>query len=399
MESLIRAITLAGIGSLLTLTACNPLTEAPEPGETFTEPLPGLSDAQKRAFLAGDEAFERAFTVSEGLGPVFNEMACEGCHPADGRGSIDNVVFKFSLDGDPRLEDGGPVFHQHAIPGATPETLPEGVAVSPRLPPPVFGVGLIEAIPAETIMANADPEDMDGDGISGRPNMVVPPPWVPPTEVGAGPDPQLGRFGRKAGVASLVHQVADAYQQDMGITNDFLPQESSLGLTVGDTVPDPEIPASEVFEAVQYVRMLAPPARGEETDAVKRGETLFTESGCADCHVPSMKTGPSNDAAFDEIEVHLYSDLLLHDMGPTLADGGHTDGQAEAGEWRTAPLWGLRLASDPLNAPAPLLHDGRTTDLGEAIRLHGGEASASRDAFMALSDDERDDLIAFLLSL
>ena len=180
-----------------------------------------------------------------------------------------------------------------------------------------------------------------------------------------------------------------------------MPEETvhaQLGDVVGGVAPGPEISASAVLDVVMYLRLLTPPNRGEITAVVRSGEKLFMEIKCVSCHVPMLKTGPSPIPQLNQVEAHLYSDLLLHDMGPELADNC-PDGSADAYEWRTPPLFGLRLAADPLGGTAFYLHDGRTTDLGEAIQLHGGEAEAARNRFVELSESDRKALIAFLMSL
>jgi CxxC motif-containing protein (DUF1111 family) len=280
--------------------------------------------------------------------------------------------------------------------------VPEGVAVSVRLPPPVFGVGLIEAIPDSVILALADPDDRDGDGISGRANLVTAAVYVPAGEPGGGGGPRLGRFGRKAQVSSLLEQVVGAYHQDMGITSEFVPVENRNPVSrvpgeALDNVLDPEIPAGTVQAVVHYIRALAPPAPGADTPRREAGRALFRETGCASCHVPVLRTGGSVLAALTNQSVELYSDLLLHDMGDALADG-RPDGQASGREWRTPPLWGLRLMRDFLNGDAFLLHDGRAGSVEEAILLHGGEAQRSRDAFAALPAQQRRALLDFVES-
>ena len=387
----------------LTLVGCDTFfTEQPPAGEDFESPLDGLDPETARMFAKGDENFEHVFSVDEGVGPIFNNMSCGGCHPGDGRGTPNEALVRFSMGLDLVPELGGPQLQDRAIPGSQPETLPPGADRSLRLPPPVFGVGFIEAIPVTTILANRDSTDTDLDSISGRPNWVTAPDFVPPTEVGGGPGLQLGRFGRKANVSSLIQQVSEAYHQDMGVTSDFLPTENENpqagGVAVGDDVADPEIPALTVLETVVYVRFLSPPAQGERTDQVKRGEQLFEAAACASCHVPSMKTGPHAIAALNQVDVPLYSDLLLHDMGPGLADN-RPDGSADGNEWKTAPLWGTRIIEDFLNGQVFFLHDGRATSIREAIQMHGGEAQPSRNNFMNLSPQEQDDLIAFIKSL
>lgn len=382
-------------------------TEAPAARDTFDSPLPGLKPELQSLFVLGDENFGRVFTPEEGLGPIFVRASCSHCHIADGRGTPAELVTRFSLGTDLALAVGGDQLQPHAIVGSSPEELPAGVSVSRRLPPPVFGMGLIEAIPDETILALADPDDLDGDGISGRPNLFegTGSPFVPEApegEVGAGSGLLLGRFGLKANFASLVGVVGHAYHQDMGVTNDFVPFEDpgpqSGGVSLGDTVPDPELPASEMLQTVFYVRLLAPPGTGNRTSEVIQGEGLFASLGCATCHVPSLQTGPNVIAPLSEVDVALYSDLLLHDLGPALADE-RPDRDASGSEFRTKPLWGTRLVREFLDGDAFFLHDGRCPDLDCAILAHGGEASVPRAAYSALPSDDREALRAFVGSL
>jgi len=186
-------------------------------------------------------------------------------------------------------------------------------------------------------------------------------------------------------VSSLLEQVAIAYQQDTGVTTDFLPEEPTpAGLDVGagsDIVPDPEVPAFEVGDVVTYVRLLAPPARGPSTAESESGGRVFRQIGCAASHVPSMTTGVKVAPALNRQEARMYTDLLLHDMGPGLADG-RVDGTANGFEWRTARLWGLRLGPGALGGEVSYLPDGRAKSVDEAIRLHGGEGSC-RDTRMS----------------
>ena len=397
---------------LLTLSigACDRLTtQAPDPGDIFDGPVPGLTTEELAAFIRGDEAFGRQFSPNEGLGPIFNNVSCASCHSGDGRGHLRNAFIRFSVGEDLVPHLGGPQLQDKAIAGAVPERLPDGVQASVRLPPPVFGVGLIEAIPESVILALADPHDANGDGISGRPNIVVPEDFVPLDEVGGFKTdslgkgmPTLGRFGRKAAVGSLLLQVVKAYHEDMGITNDFLPVENknplaSRATEAADRVADPELPEQEVRAVLAYLRTLAPPAPGAMTPSRQRGEELFRSTGCASCHVPELRTGPSTIMALSNQPVRLYSDLLLHDMGEKLADN-RPDGQATGREWKTAPLWGLRIMRDFLNGEAFLLHDGRAKSVEEAILLHGGEAEKSRNAFARLAADARAALLDFVES-
>lgn len=377
------------------------LTSGPPTGETTAEPMDNPKVIMS-AFARGDEQFARIFRVSEGLGPVFNQPSCETCHPGDGRGTPRLSLTRFSINGNLVPHLGGPQLQDRAIAGVPPETIPTGSEMSVRMPPPVFGRGLMEAIPDETIISLSDPDDLDKDGISGRVNWVEAQDFVPYGFVGAGPGMAVGRFGLKANVSSLVAQVVLAYRDDMGITSDFLPEESlhpHIGdLSLTDTVPDPEVPASEVLDVVMYVRTLAIPNRGEITQEVTRGDAIFVQIGCASCHIPSIKTGPNPIPSLDQVDAPLYSDLLLHDMGQELADN-RQDGSANGYEWRTPPLIGIRLAPDNLGGIAHYLHDGRTTQLSEAIRLHGGEAEASRNQFLALPENDQKALIAFVQSL
>lgn len=381
------------------------LTEAPEPHTTLEEPFDELTPTELAAFARGDEAFEEEFTAETGLGPIFNNTACGSCHPGDGR-AHPSAVFKFfgHVQGgtiDLLTELGGPQLQDRSLPGVPAETLPpEATAVSVRAAPPVFGVGLIEYIPVADILANEDPNDADGDGISGRAHWVTAPDWVPANVAGGGAGPQLGRFGLKANTSSLLQQVARAYHQDIGITTDFIPVENFRSNTSapGDLVADPELPAGTMLDVVFYIRMLAPPKRSEITAEVQQGETIFSQIGCVSCHVPKFNTGPSPFKALAFREVALYSDLLLHDMGPALADE-FIDGDAAGSEWKTKPLWGLGRTPDALGGVPYYLHDARTSDLNTAIMLHGGEAQKSRDNFAALSPEQRQALLAFLNSL
>jgi CxxC motif-containing protein (DUF1111 family) len=396
---------LLALGLLLGLVyGCDKLvTEAPVSSDLFDAPVAGLSQAELAAFARGDAEFGRRFAPSSGLGPTFNNVSCASCHSGDGRGRLDNVLNRIGSSADDFLRGaGGPQIQDKAIAGAAAERIPQGVAVSVRLPPPVFGVGLIEAIPESVILAQADPEDRDGDGISGRPNWAQAAYYVSPTEPGAGTARRVGRFGRKAQVSNLLEQTVEAYHQDIGITSEYRPEEnrnpqSTIPVEAQDHVADPEIPAATVQAVVHYMRMLAPPAPGPETAQRAEGRALFTQVRCSRCHTPVLSTGTSVVSALSNQQVELYSDLLLHDMGDELADA-RPDGEATGREWRTTPLWGLRLMRAFLNGEAFLLHDGRARNVEEAIRLHGGEARAARDAFVALTPAQRAALLDFVES-
>jgi CxxC motif-containing protein (DUF1111 family) len=399
-----RGVLCATIGGAsVVFAACGALlTEAPNDDDVMDGPVPGLTPTELAAFARGDEEFERPFAPATGLGPIFNDVSCAACHSGDGRGRLENVLTRVGTHADGFLiQLGGPQIQEKAIAGAHPEAIPAGVPISRRLPPPVFGVGLIEAIPEAAILALADPNDANGDGISGRANIVDAPDYVPAYEPGAGVG-RLGRFGRKAQVSTLLQQTVAAYQQDIGITSDYLPEENRNPLAGAsadavDRVPDPEIPASTVLSVVTYIRMLQPPAPGTETPRRTEGRAAFNETGCASCHVASFTTGPSPVAVLSGRTIEPYSDFLLHDMGDALADN-RPDGQASGREWRTTPLWGLRVMRDFLGGHAFLMHDGRARTIEEAILMHGGEALRARDAFAALAPAKRAALLDFVES-
>lgn len=396
------AVAAAAAGALVSSGCGKLLTTAPAAGERFDQPLDGLSNGELGDFQDGHTQFRKAFTINEGLGPIFNNVSCASCHSGDGRGRPENVLTRFSRGTDLDFAEGGPQLQDKAIPGAVPERLPAGVDVSYRLPPPVFGVGLIEAISDSTIAAGEDPNDANADGISGRVNWVIPAPYLPSDDPGGGTTPRAGRFGRKGSVSSLIQQTTEAYHQDMGITSDFRPTENVNPLAPAsaegvDRAPDPEVSEAKIHDIAQYMRMLAPPTPGEMTPARERGQTLFAGAKCTGCHTPVMRTGPHEIEALANRDVALYSDLLLHDLGDALADN-RPDGSADGHEWRTAPLWGLRIAREFLGGRLLLLHDGRAHSVDEAVRLHGGEASAARDAYLAMPVTDKTDLVDFVES-
>ncbi len=407
-SSLLRSALILSIFFLAIVWAsgCDLLfTEPVAEGEAFDQPLAGLTPAQHLAFARGDVAFEKTFSVAEGLGPIFNQPSCESCHSGDGKGHPRTNLIRFGRNNggsfDPLTEFGGAQLQDRSIPGVPAETIPAHAnAISRRSGPVVFGIGMIENIPDDAILANADPNDSNSDGISGRANFVDAPTWLT-DQPGPYGGKYLGRFGRKAGVSSLLQQVVTAYHQDMGITSDFLPRENPHPEhgTLGDNVPDPEVSVATVEDVIFYLRTLAPTKRGPIITQVERGEQVFMQNGCASCHIPKLRTGTHPTiSALSNVDVPLYSDLLLHDMGPELADN-FAEGQSTGTEWRTTPLWGLRLVGEHLGGTGFFLHDGRTSDLREVIRLHGGEASAARSLFNALSEADKQALVAFLLSL
>ncbi|MEM9206836.1 MAG: di-heme oxidoredictase family protein [Pseudomonadota bacterium] len=397
--------------------------------------------------------------ASDGLGPLFNARSCQRCHVRDGRGHpptgpddiATTMVVRLSVP--PRsLADKhalaskalqripeptyGAQFHDFAVPGLSPEgqikvtydefpfVLNEGetvwlrrpkvefenlaygemdaeVMISPRVAPPMIGLGLLEAIHPGDILTNADPDDFDGDGVSGRPNMVRNP---------ATGEIEFGRFGWKATHATVETQTAAAFLDDIGISSRIQTdpygdctenQTACRAMPVGiqPRLGDSEAP-SPVLELVTfYSKNLAVPARRNvDEPGVLRGKELFHSAGCAACHTPSYVT--SRDAVNPEHRFQLiwpYTDLLLHDMGEGLADNRPV-AEASGREWRTPPLWGIGLTKT-VSGHTYFLHDGRARNLLEAILWHGGEAQASRDAVARMTRNERADLIRFLESL
>ncbi len=275
----------------------------------------------------------------------------------------------------------------------------DAVMISPRLAPQMVGMGLLEAIAEADLLANADPDDADGDGISGRPNQV----WNPATE-----SIELGRFGWKANVATVEAQVAGAFAGDIGITSSLQPDEACtssqtacLDAPSGGGDGQHEVSDDLLASVTFYSRTLAvPAARDVDTEPVRNGAEAFDDFGCSSCHVTTFTTGPLTDVGVEALAdqtIHPYTDLLLHDMGDALADG-RPDFEASGSEWRTAPLWGIGLIDD-VNGQRALLHDGRARTIEEAILWHGGEAEAAREAFRTAPADQRADLVAFLEAL
>ena len=379
------ALVLLASANAFNAASCPPPTR---PGD----PLPGLSAEERERFEKGREVFERAFTPETGLGPLFNADACGECHEqlvAGGGGDETelHVAVRRADVCDLLVEQGGFVIQQHATPalqralGIESEPIPsEATAHAARRSASVLGFGLLDAVPDAEILARADPDDRNRDGISGRPNRFL--------------DGRLGRFGRKAFVPNLREFNLGAFVIEMGITNPAVPTEESIGgrpIPDGvDPVSDPEISEDEALLANDFVRFLAPPA-AEALDAEgERGRLIFGTIGCAGCHVPTLVTGNSPVAALRYRPVAAYTDLLLHDMGSERGD--ICLGLASPSEFRTAPLMGLRLEE-------AFLHDGKARTVEEAIELHAGEARATRERFRHLSPVRRAALLRFLAAL
>lgn len=385
----------------LTVASCAPAPAPVDPdavrGVEVGDPLPGLSPAELARFEAGRAAFSRIFLPAEGLGPVYNENSCNACHSRGGIGGFgDEWDIKASYQAaegscDPLYGVGGAnvrgqVTAAAAAVGVGPESVPAAANQRARFTAPaLWGRGLVEAIAEETLLALADPEDADGDGIAGRP--------------GRDAQGRIGRFLRKASVHDLQSAAEGSVLLEFGVTTPGHPRElvfSVASLPPGaDPAPEPEVDQATLDAMADYIRFLALPPRNVPSDPEARrqaatGEGLFHQVGCARCHVPFLVTGPSPVAALDRKAVPLYSDLLLHDMGPgreSMCSPG-----TSATQVRTEPLIGLAIRKG-------YMFDGAALDLWEAIALHGGTARASVEAFNALHELQRHALVAFLMTL
>jgi CxxC motif-containing protein (DUF1111 family) len=415
-----------------------------ETATAFGHPAPNLDANALALHEIGDEAFEGVFDVAPpsehlGLGPVFDHVSCEGCHVGDGRAQppadgrlFNGFLFRASVPGKgphggPKPVPGGlggqlqlraiagfrpdavarvrytelqgtfgdgttfslrvPHYKLTAPPGGVP--LPANLRFSPRVAPVNFGLGLLEAIPDALLLLRADPSDRDRDGISGRVNISFD---------AVHQRTAIGRFGWKAAVPTLLQQGAGAYNGDMGITTNLFAAEACEGI-LGCERHDPELDDATAAATAFYAQTLGVPARRRLDDPqATAGELIFHAVGCAKCHVATQVTGvlPGVPAVSRQI-IHPYTDLLLHDMGPGLADN-RPDFSASGREWRTPPLWGIGLVR-VVNGHTTFLHDGRARSLLEAILWHGGEALRAREAVRNLPASQRAQLIAFLESL
>ncbi|MCU0430953.1 MAG: thiol oxidoreductase [Cytophagaceae bacterium] len=403
---------LLAIAIFVWVVACKQITEhvtpkAPNDDEILDGPVEGLSSVEKQQFLAGDVAFNgEVFFSGNGLGPYFVATSCGSCHAGDGKGHPFTTLTRFGQSdtlGNKYLNLGGPQLQNRAISGFDPEWIPVGASFSQFTPPANTGLGFLEALTDAQILMNADPNDLDGDGISGRPNYVNAPSYFLPQPYHQQRGGKyIGRFGKKAAAIDLLHQTANAYQQDMGITSDFNPYEpamNGMAYPYFDNVPDPEVPATTVHNVVFYLRTLKAPIQRSQSDAdVLAGKQLFMNIKCGSCHIPQWTTPSTNINALSGKTFFPYTDLLLHDMGSGL-DDGYTEGTALTSEWRTPPLWGLGLSMNSQGRNYFLMHDGRATSIRQAIELHGGEAENSKGQFMNLSESDKAKLIKFLESL
>ncbi|MGR3760229.1 di-heme oxidoreductase family protein [Roseobacteraceae bacterium NS-SX3] len=433
-------------------------------GEALSQASANLSFEQELEFKLGDGLFKKIWVfspastrASDGLGPLYNARSCQRCHLKDGRGHVPEGPDYRSAAMFLRVSIPAPVpaqmqavkdyigtapdpvyggqLQDFSAPGIAPEyrlrityeeiEVPLGggetatlrkpcyeaaelgygplhpdAMLSPRLAPPMAGLGLLEAIPAADILAHADEADADGNGISGRPNLV----WS-----GEFGQVMLGRFGLKAGMPTVHAQSAAAFAGDIGISTPLFPaawgdctaaQASCRAAPHGDG----DARAQEIDQAAMdlvafYARNLGVPARRNLDDPqVLRGKEVFYASGCASCHVPKFVTHRLADRPEHSFQlIWPYSDLLLHDMGEGLADH-RPEARATGREWRTAPLWGIGFTQQ-VSPRATYLHDGRARTLLEAVLWHGGEAEAARNRVVDLAPEDRAALISFLESL
>ena len=423
-----------------------PYQYSDEPDNHFMQMATNLSTLHGQTFVLGrrvhhtnmiggghDESPDNGtFPELAGIaGPLYVHPSCDGCHHRNGRAAVapveealDRWVFKVAdADGAPHptlggvlqlastlgegegsvaiaewVEEDGLRAPVYAFTGTTPERF------SGRIAPQLVGMGLLEAIPEDEVLAWEDPQDQDGDGITGRAQRVADP---------ATGELRLGRFGWKAAATSLAHQVAAALNTDMGVMTSLLPlpdcgaEQTGCGNEAG-----PELADEHFDNLVAYVALLGVRARRDLDDPeALQGEAVFGDIGCASCHRQTFTTSPYHPfAELRDQTIHPYTDLLLHDMGPGLADS-LGEGDASGAEWRTAPLWGLGLGpcvtggvegpnqNQSCTPSESYLHDGRARTLTEAIRWHGGEADAARAGFEALSVEDQDALLRFLRSL
>lgn len=441
----------------------------PVNGSAFSHSSANMSFERELDFKVGNGFFRRIWVsapastqASDGLGPLYNARSCQRCHLKDGRGhppraawpQDDAVSMFLRLSIPPQnaehretLESGrassiaeptyGGQLQDFAIQGhkaegrltiayrEIPVTLSGGetaslrapiyavtdlgfgplhsdVMLSPRIAPQMIGLGLLEAVPEAQISALADPDDRDGDGISGKMNTV----WS-----GAMQRPALGRFGWKAGNATIVDQSAGAFAGDMGLSNPLFPdgagectadQKNCRAAPNGNSpqYENLEVPQEVLELVVFYSRNLAVPQRRDVDDpAVLRGKRVFYETGCTACHQPKFITrhDPAGMPEQSRQLIWPYTDLLLHDMGDGLADG-RPEGKADGREWRTPPLWGIGLTKT-VNGHTNFLHDGRARNLLEAILWHGGEAATAKQKVIEMSPPQRRDLLRFIGSL
>lgn len=382
------------------LIACDAIVpSAPAAHDVLDGPVEGLTHEEQIRHLAGDVAFnDDVFTASTGLGPIFVATSCGTCHASDGKGHPFTTLIRFGqsdASGNRYLDAGGPQLQNRALPGYEPERLPDGAPFSRFMPPLNVGLGYLDALTDAQLLANADPDDRDGDGVSGVPNYIQPPSYFKPRSGHMPIDGRyIGRYGKKAAAIDLLQQTVTAYNQDIGIASAYNPLDVYSGHDI-----DPEVSNQTIHDVVFYLLTLKAPTQRNADDArIQAGKRTFTDIGCASCHVPTFTTPSTSIAALSGKTIHPYTDLLLHDMGPEL-DDGYTEGTALTSEWKTPPLWGLGLAPTTQGGQYFLLHDGRAHSIEEAILYHGGEGARSRERYRQLPAHDKEAVIKFLESL
>jgi len=396
-----RKFTVIGlILCLIAGIACEKiLPKAPADDQVLDGPVEGLTPEQLNQFLRGDIAFnDEIFSADKGLGPIFVATSCGTCHAGDGKGHPFTTLTRFGQTdstGNKFLHLGGPQLQDRAIYNYQSESVPIGATFSKFTPPANTGLGFLDAMSDSDLLALADPNDANGDGISGRPNWISIPSYLstrPNTVIQGGR--YIGRFGKKAAAYDLFHQTVNAYNQDIGIASSYEPYDVYNGQLV-----DPEVTNQTVIDVVAYLKMLkAPVQRSTNNPDVIAGKNIFSQISCGKCHIPGMKTSSSQIAALSNKTFFPFSDFLLHDMGSQL-DDGYTEGTASTSEWRTPALWGLGLSKNSQGGQYFLMHDGRAQTIENAILLHGGEASKSKNDFQQLNPADKARLIRFLESL
>ena len=373
--------------------------EAPDDDSILDGPVNGLTYEQNRQFLAGDVAFnDEIFSPATGLGPIFVATSCGSCHAGDGKGTPFTTLVRFGQTdstGNQFLHLGGPQLQNRAIPGFQTEVIPNGATSSKFTPPANTGLGFLELVSDEDILSMSDPEDSNGDGISGVPSFGYLPEFITPNSNAVVKNGKyIHRFGKKAAAYNLLHQTVNAYNQDMGITSTFTPHDVYSGFSI-----DPEVSDKTIRDVVFYLQTLKAPIRRDSANPINvQGNNLFSQINCSGCHTPQLQTGYSSISALSNKTIYPYTDMLLHDMGNDL-DDGYTEGFAKTSEWRTPPLWGLGLSPNSQGGQYFLMHDGRAKSIEEAIMMHGGEAKQSKDKFNLLDESEKSAIIHFLKSL
>ena len=416
--------------SIFTVTALHAqITVDDTSRDAFSKPMPMLRGERISSFFVGNSFFNQNWVAApasaagrDGLGPLFNARSCSSCHFKDGRGApaAEGFFDSTSLRLHPASPGYGRQIQTAALPGVTVEAkvdvrwqtiigafadgqtfslrrpsyhlenpgygpMPGPASISARVAPALVGLGLLEAVPDQRLVEMEDPDDRDGDGISGTAKRLE--------------NGRIGRFGWKAEQPSLEAQIALAFSEDMGLTSGVIPTVShtapqGLDDTGGGT---PEVSEKIFRSVVGYCSSLAVPAPRNVSDPeVARGRKIFADLRCGACHAPDLKTVATEEfPEWDGGTIQPYTDLLLHDLGEGLADPGQ---DTESREWRTAPLWGIGLVPK-VNGHTFFLHDGRARNLTEAILWHGGEASATQETFRQLPAADRQALLRFIESL